>query len=47
MRLFGEEYVKGCANRTGGLTALGLRMTVLTHLLGLLPAYTLRHVLGM
>jgi hypothetical protein len=46
-KLSGEEFVKGCANKAGGITALVLGAAVVSWVLGLDPADVVRRMLGM
>jgi hypothetical protein len=47
VKLSGEEFVKGFANKTGGLAALALSVIVVAHMLGVDPADAVRRMLGM
>ncbi|QPI61465.1 hypothetical protein I1A49_47170 [Streptomyces malaysiensis subsp. malaysiensis] len=47
VKLSGEEFVKGFANKAGGITALVLGAVVVAWVLGLDPADVVRRVLGM
>ncbi|MFH9990524.1 hypothetical protein [Streptomyces luteogriseus] len=47
MKLSGEEFVKGFANKAGGITALVLGVIVVAYELGLDPAEAVRRMLGM
>ncbi|MFD7246859.1 hypothetical protein [Streptomyces massasporeus] len=47
VQLSGEEFVKGFANKAGGITALVLGVIVLAYELGLDPAEAVRRMLGM
>ncbi|MFE6946040.1 hypothetical protein [Streptomyces chartreusis] len=47
VRLSGEEYVKGFANKAGAITALVLGVMAVAHVLGIDPAEAVRRVLGM
>ncbi|MFJ9721014.1 hypothetical protein ACIRPQ_34645 [Streptomyces sp. NPDC101213] len=47
VKLFGEEFVKGFANKAGGITALVLSGVVVAYALGVDPADAVRRILGM
>ncbi|MGW2650041.1 hypothetical protein ACWC2T_35345 [Streptomyces sp. NPDC001393] len=47
VKLSGEEFVKGFANKAGGITALVLGAVTVAWVLGLDPADAVRRVLGM
>ncbi|MFG3480130.1 hypothetical protein ACGF3K_33630 [Streptomyces sp. NPDC047980] len=47
VKLSGEEFVKGFANKTGALAALALSVIVVAHVLGVDPADAVRRMLGM
>ncbi|MCX4625137.1 hypothetical protein [Streptomyces albogriseolus] len=47
MKLSGQEFVKGFANKAGAVTALVLGVLVMAHVLGVEPADAIRRILGM
>ncbi|MFF9810786.1 hypothetical protein ACF1G5_37865 [Streptomyces coeruleorubidus] len=47
VKLSGEEFVKGFANKAGAVTALVLGVLVVAHVLGVNPADAVRRMLGM
>ncbi|MCB8908446.1 MULTISPECIES: hypothetical protein [unclassified Streptomyces] len=47
VKLSGEEFVKGFANKAGAVTALILGVLVVAHVLGVDPTDAVRRVLGM
>ncbi|WP_406226985.1 hypothetical protein [Streptomyces anthocyanicus] len=47
VKLSGEEFVKGFANKAGGITALALGVLVVAYVLGVDPAGAIRRLLGM
>ncbi|AXI91210.1 hypothetical protein SAM9427_36120 (plasmid) [Streptomyces sp. ETH9427] len=47
VKLSGEEFVKGFANKAGAVTALILGVLVVAHVLGVNPADAVRRILGM
>ncbi|GGV50823.1 hypothetical protein GCM10010293_62150 [Streptomyces griseoflavus] len=47
VKLSGEEFVKGFANKAGAVTALVLGVLVVAHMLGVDPADAVRRILGM
>lgn len=47
MKLSGEEFVKGFANKAGAITALVLGAVAIAYALGIDPADAVRRVLGM
>ncbi|MFD4483459.1 hypothetical protein ACFWPU_46240 [Streptomyces sp. NPDC058471] len=47
VKLSGEEFVKGFANKAGAVTALVLGVLVVAHVLGVDPADAVRRLLGM
>ncbi|MFI2636703.1 hypothetical protein ACH5A2_41105 [Streptomyces collinus] len=47
VKLSGEEFVKGFANKAGGITALVLGVIVVAYALGVDPAEAVRRMLGM
>ncbi|GAB7111095.1 hypothetical protein JCM4814A_94140 [Streptomyces phaeofaciens JCM 4814] len=47
VKLSGEEFVKGFANKAGGIVALILAVLAIAYLLGIDPAEAVRTVLGM
>lgn len=47
VKLSGEEFVKGFANKAGGITALVLGVVVVAYALGVDPADAVRRMLGM
>ncbi|MFF4576516.1 hypothetical protein [Streptomyces sp. NPDC001410] len=46
VKLSGEEFVRGFANKAGGTTALVLGLVVVAYMLGVDPADTVRRMLG-
>ncbi|MCG8971467.1 hypothetical protein [Streptomyces sp. CL12-4] len=46
MKLSGEEFVKGFANKAGAVTALVLGVIVVAQVLGLDPTDAVRRILG-
>ncbi|MFC5639660.1 hypothetical protein [Streptomyces bullii] len=47
VKLSGEEFVKGFANKAGGIAALLLGIVVVAYMLGMDPAAAVRRMLGM
>ncbi|MFF4709307.1 hypothetical protein ACWC4D_33910 [Streptomyces sp. NPDC001288] len=47
VKLSGEEFVKGFANKAGGIAALALAVLVVAFALGIDPADAVRHALGL
>ncbi|MFE9976032.1 hypothetical protein ACFYRD_36290 [Streptomyces hirsutus] len=47
VKLSGEEFVKGFANKAGAVTALVLGVLVVAYVLGVDPADAVRRILGM
>jgi hypothetical protein len=47
VKLSGEEFVKGFANKAGAVTALVLAVLIVAHVLGVDPADAVRRILGM
>ncbi|MEW2079875.1 hypothetical protein AB0941_41230 [Streptomyces sp. NPDC013433] len=47
VKLAGEEFVKGFANKAGAVTALVLGVLVVARMLGVDPADAVRRILGM
>ncbi|WP_189152286.1 hypothetical protein [Streptomyces lacrimifluminis] len=47
VKLSGEEFVKGFANKAGAITALVLGVVAIAYALGIDPADAVRRVLGM
>ena len=47
VKLSGEEFVKGFANKAGAVAALVLGVLVIAHVLGVDPADAVRRILGM
>ncbi len=47
MKLSGEEFVKGFANKAGAVTALVLGVVAVAYALGIDPAEAVRRMLGM
>lgn len=47
VKLSSEEFVKGLANKAGGITTLVLGALLVAWVLGLDPVDVVRHVLGM
>ncbi|MER5295442.1 hypothetical protein ABT382_25725 [Streptomyces pharetrae] len=47
VKLSGEEFVKGFANKAGAVTALVLGVVIVAHVLGVNPADAVRRMLGM
>jgi len=47
VKLSGEEFVKGFANKAGAITALVLGVLVVAYTLGVNPADAVRRILGM
>ncbi|MFE0776420.1 hypothetical protein [Streptomyces sp. NPDC058861] len=47
VKLSGEEFVKGFANKAGAVTALILGVLVVAHVLGVDPTDAVRRILGM
>ncbi|MFJ3229217.1 hypothetical protein ACIPJS_38530 [Streptomyces sp. NPDC086783] len=47
VKLSGEEFVKGFANKAGGITAVVLGALVIAYALGVDPADAVRRMLGM
>ncbi|MFJ9634877.1 hypothetical protein ACIRU8_45025 [Streptomyces sp. NPDC101175] len=47
MKLPGEEFVKGFANKAGGISARVLGAVAIAYVLGIDPADAVRHMLGM
>jgi hypothetical protein len=46
VKLTGEEFVKGFANKAGAVTSLILGALVVAHVLGVDPADAVRRILG-